>query len=897
MSKMNCFRSAIAALCAATSLVVAACDANTKEDANADQGHVSVTGEILRADATRTQIDTEPTDDGSVGILWSAGDRIGVFGDRTDNAEFKGTFTQAVASGQFSGVMASGDSPKYAYYPYVEGAESLQSIPVTVAAEQTYSKGSSIAANDVKASVSPAKSGDGTFKFTFTPMVALLRITVQFDGLEGIGETERLTGVILTDKTEERHWTGAFTMNLDDLASGLTPADASGAKSYVRVNLPGTDGSGKLLKGRTVAYAAISPDVKAGDIIEVRILTDQHTIRFEVTAEKDFSAGMCYDIPLDISRLTPENNLMVFEPAAESPELRSFGFEVALNQGKILGHEAYYEGSGTETTVHTVERKDFDVDQTTGAVDCFIPYLYDFNLIPTFTTSKGAVVTVNGQVQTSGESAQDFSSPEPVIYSVTNGETTKEYKVSVSNTGLPVVVLEIEEPTEKDEQYGRLLDYLDITSKAGAFPENDRITIYEGKGQTSLATGLCGVRLRGNSSRKMPKKPVNIKLKEKTNVLGMKTHKRWCLIASQYDKTMMRNAFTYSLANDVQDHFTGEVGTELGKGLVYNPHGQSVEVVMNGLHVGTYYLCEHIKQGGKRLDILDCYDDVLEKTSKETPSREPYMKECGFLMEMSTDEDPIHFRTSRRNLPVTVKDADNIEGTKLLDSLQTYFNTFEDYIYSGYAAESNSATERTYYDKAYEMIDINSMIDWWIINELAMNDEMQWPKSVYVYKNGNGKVFAGPVWDFDWQTYVNIEAYNASSLIKQMENLKGYEPHPYKFTADGYSSIMFNRGKTTGRPYLWFPLLFKDPVFVARVKARWNSLYGSVLQSQALKISQMGKERELAAESNWKIWNIRNPHQGNCGDEYDMTYSEAIQSLRDVFEKRREGLNTVINNL
>ena len=74
-------------------------------------------------------------------------------------------------------------------------------------------------------------------------------------------------------------------------------------------------------------------------------------------------------------------------------------------------------------------------------------------------------------------------------------------------------------------------------------------------------------------------------------------------------------------------------------------------------------------------------------------------------------------------------------------------------------------------------------------------------------------------------------------------------------------------------------------------------MYNSVLQNQSSVIARMGKEREKAAESNWKIWNIKYLHAGNSGDEYDFTYPEAIQNFNEVFEKRREGLNTAINNL
>ena len=64
-----------------------------------------------------------------------------------------------------------------------------------------------------------------------------------------------------------------------------------------------------------------------------------------------------------------------------------------------------------------------------------------------------------------------------------------------------------------------------------------------------------------------------------------------------------------------------------------------------------------------------------------------------------------------------------------------------------------------------------------------------------------------------------------------------------------------------------------------------------------MRSSRVGKEREKAADSNWKIWNIEYTHAGNCGDEYDFTYPEAIENFKNIFEKRRDGLNIAINNL
>lgn len=382
------------AIAVAAALTMASCD-SSKEIEFSEAGRITLTGELGQPPVTRTQIDIEPTEDGSLGIMWSVGDKIGVFGGTTENAEFEGNFTTAVTSGLFSGSMDARDNPKFAYYPYTKGCTDYKKIPVTVANIQYYTGETSIAANDIKASDTPVRASDGSYRFIFKPMVAILKFQVAFNGLAGIDTDETLNAIIVKSSDTEKALTGNFTMNLAELSAGLMPV-TEGTYSSIRVNLTDADGNGKSVARKVVAYASIAPCLKTGDAVEVMLLTDKHTVKFDVTALQDFKAGFCYDVPLDLSNLKPENNLQIFDPTAESPELRSFSFEVANNAGKILAREAYYEWTSTETTLHSVTSKTLELDQTTGNIEGFIPYLYDFKLIPTFTTSKGAVVTVNG---------------------------------------------------------------------------------------------------------------------------------------------------------------------------------------------------------------------------------------------------------------------------------------------------------------------------------------------------------------------------------------------------------------------------------------------------------------------------------------------------------------------
>lgn len=272
-------------------LMAASC-ADNNETEVLGQESISLTGEIGQIPVTRTQIDIEPTADGSVGILWSVGDRVGVFGNTTPNAPFDGTFSTPVSSGEFKGSLYTSDRPRFAYYPYVEGATDSRAIPVNVAQVQYYTDEASIAANDVKASDTPVIKRDGVYGFIFKPLVSFLKAEVTFGSkLDEVASSERLQSIIFRQKVEgiaaPRAWTGDFTMNLTNLASGLAAVDGK-TSSQITVKLAKDEKGGISVGRKAVVYAAIAPGIKKGDKIEIQLLTDSHKVSFEVKALVDF---------------------------------------------------------------------------------------------------------------------------------------------------------------------------------------------------------------------------------------------------------------------------------------------------------------------------------------------------------------------------------------------------------------------------------------------------------------------------------------------------------------------------------------------------------------------------------------------------------------------------------
>lgn len=852
-------------------LMASSC-ADNNETEVLGQESISLTGEIGQIPVTRTQIDIEPTADGSIGILWSVGDRVGVFGNTTPNAPFDGTFSTPVSSGEFKGSLNTGDRPRFAYYPYVEGATDSRAIPVNVASVQYYTDEASIAANDVKASDTPVKK-DGGYGFIFKPLVSFLKAEVTFGSkLDEVASSERLQSIIFRQKVEgiavPRAWTGDFTMNLTNLASGLAAVDGK-TSSQITVKLAKNEEGGISVGRKAVVYAAIAPGIKKGDKIEIQLLTDSHKVSFEVKALVDFQAGACYDIPLNLDDLKPENNCTVENISTTPLEFKSFGFEIAKNESSLLKKTAVLNTSTSKTEVKAAEDFSCAIDKDAGTVSCCIPYLYNFTLVPTFTVPEGVKVLCNGEVQESGVSSQDFRTP--VEYTLVSGTQRKVFTVTVTNTGLPVVVVNVNTPGTVS-----FLDFA-IPAKGTDWSEADDIAVYK-NGVADLNKAGCSIRLRGNTSSNYDKRPMAIKLNKKAGILGMKEHKRWILLSPWTDMSLIRNYLAFNIAQTIQNHFINGPtdGSTLGKGLVWNPSGQNVELVINGIHAGNYLFCEQIKINKNRLKMTNpIFEDVVEKNTS------PTVKDCSYLIEFDNNYDETwKFKTSMRELPclfkddfkVTATNGTTYDGSAIFESLKTYINAIESNLTNGY------------YTEAYKSLDINSVIDYWFVYEIAMNDEIQHPKSVYMYKDGDGKLSAGPVWDFDSQNFTNVDT----------------EKNAYYYHT--WSSLLIERAinynETPRRYYMWWPLLMKDQNYINRVKARWADVYPDLIDVANRVVEERRTANRLSDEYNRKIWKVGNylDEHWLCGDE-NMEFDDVMDNLKYCYNKRLENLNNTITNL
>ena len=150
-------------------------------------------------------------------------------------------------------------------------------------------------------------------------------------------------------------------------------------------------------------------------------------------------------------------------------------------------------------------------------------------------------------------------------------------------------------------------------------------------------------------------------------MLGMPAHKRWVLLANWSDRTLMRNAIAFDVADIFKQTFPND-------GLKWNPSGQFVELVYNGVYVGNYYLCEQIKIDGNRLDINDPY----EEGAVADASAYGYLLEC----DDAYDELEWNIFMSKHYIPFMIKDDVDPDG-KVLQYAKDIEYGVEENLYAG----------------------------------------------------------------------------------------------------------------------------------------------------------------------------------------------------------------------
>lgn len=260
-----------------------------------------------------------------------------------------------------------------------------------------------------------------------------------------------------------------------------------------------------------------------------------------------------------------------------------------------------------------------------------------------------------------------------------------------------------------------------------------------------------------------------------------------------------------------------------------------VELIVNGEYLGNYQLTEDIRVDENRVNIDEILSTDIEGKNLTG----------GYLLEVDKRHDEVNkFKTAILDMPVSIKAPDEDQFKRQhLEYIANYFNNVEKLM-----VDSD-------FKRAYdEFLDLNSLVDCWFAYEIPANTEISGQYSCYLYKKRNGKLFAGPIWDYDY-------SFNFTS-----------KPH------------------VGGHP--WFNLFLNDPIFLDAAKKRFNEIKPFLMTVPDFIESQRENMR-LTSIQNEKIWAPREGYVGNKDET--MSYDESIDYLISFYKSQIEWMNRYLN--
>ena len=151
-------------------------------------------------------------------------------------------------------------------------------------------------------------------------------------------------------------------------------------------------------------------------------------------------------------------------------------------------------------------------------------------------------------------------------------------------------------------------------------------------------------------------------------------------------------------------------------------------------------------------------------------------------------------------------------------------------------------------------------ISTWTNTDFYNNWPFNGPHSVFLYKERGGKIYSGPVWDFDYHGFVPTLSHQWAGATRTV----------------------------------YYPALYKDEKFRNRMVELWNSRKDELLKLTDY-IDGMADRIRLSEEYNHALWPIPSSQNEN-GDE-QMTFQQAVDRIKEGFTEKWKWMDAHIGQL
>ena len=335
-----------------------------------------------------------------------------------------------------------------------------------------------------------------------------------------------------------------------------------------------------------------------------------------------------------------------------------------------------------------------------------------------------------------------------------------------------------------------------------------------------------GIETRGSSSQMFPKKSYGFETRSSdwsddidVELGGFPEEEDWILYGPYSDKSLIRNKLTFDLSNSI--------GYYASRTKFYN-------LFINNESKGLYVLMEKIKRDKNRVDISKLGDDTVNggyiiKIDKPTGDGES----CSTCYDSS-----FSFRSSY-NTKGEISNESEIYFIYHYPKPDEISEDQKDYIKS-VIYDFETALISANSQNLIDIIDIDSFVDFFIINELSKNPD-GYRLSTFLNKDFEGKLKMGPIWDFNL-AFANVDYCDGSNPEGWIHNFNNICP-----------------GDVWQVPF-WWTNLMQNEVFKSALKIRWEALRSSKLSNSEIfgKINSYKDylESNKVINQNFYIWPV-----------------------------------------
>lgn len=491
-------------------------------------------------------------------------------------------------------------------------------------------------------------------------------------------------------------------------------------------------------------------------------------------------------------------------------------------------------------------------ENTPGEYRVFLPGYADLSRA-TLELNTETALTLDGEPLLDGTPCDRFvlNRPYALEYTVF-GETRQATVTFLQSAGVATLYL--------DTQSGSM----ELIHKKKGNEESGALRLYGADGTVNYSGEVSSFNGRGNSSwARYDKKAYSVTLLNEADLLGMGAANKWILLANADDRSNMRNRIISDFA--------------AGLGMPCTPESQWVDLYLNGEYTGLYQLSERNEVHANRVDIAhgDSFLVSMEWNSNLTGQGIPAVTtESGKMLR-------IHYSRDLSD--------DTVAG--MTDILNAVENALE-------APDGIDPVSGKRWD---ELIDVRSWVCKYLVEEVFGNIDAGRISQFFYFdgRNTAGKLYAGPVWDYDHAIGNRSEwqLLSAQALLADRPEIEeGYYNSWYRLLADKaeFTAEVAKIYQEECRPLLqelpaWVEGYYQEILTASRMdEARWPNHPREITDEKDYILRYMEErmaffDRLWVAREEYHVVNAVNP--GDYNAFYAVFDGECLTDLPDFADR------------